>query len=97
MNDFEMTLNSPLTSEDWAKITDKNMEHTQSVTFQTEGDKKAEFVKVVRCKDCKWSKPATNGKGQSGYGCTKNDNPAYETFWWLEGDWYCADGERKDT
>lgn len=53
MNDFEMTLNSPLTSEDWAKITDANMEHTQSVTFQTKGGKKVEFVKVVRCQDCK--------------------------------------------
>lgn len=43
---YEMTLNSPMTREDWAKLTDANMEHTQSVTFQTEGGKKVEFVKV---------------------------------------------------
>lgn len=54
MNECEMTLNSPMTHDDWAKITDANMEHTTSVMFQTEGGKGVEFVKVVRCKDCRY-------------------------------------------
>lgn len=52
-------------------------------------------VPVVRCKDCKWSVPATNGKWQNGYRCKCSNSPVYETFWWLEGDWFCADGERE--
>jgi len=87
---YGMTLNSPMTREDWAKITDANMEHTQSVTFQTEGGKKVEFVKVVRCKDCKH--------------CVSNSYPGYFycDAWGMDLNaneyppdmFFCAGGER---
>lgn len=45
----------------------------------------ADFVKVVRCKDCKHSV-----KHQLGYGCGMNYHLA------TNGEWFCADGERRD-
>lgn len=46
------TLNSPLTDDDWDKITDVDFDNTSAVTFRTKHGKEVEFVKVVRCKDC---------------------------------------------
>lgn len=84
---YGMTLNSPMTREDWAKLTDANMEHTQSVTFQTEGGKEVEFVKVVHCKECKhFFAPCDNKHGscdRTGVGCSAEE--------------FCSGGERKDT
>ena len=91
---FEMTLNSPLTKEDWAKITDANMEHTTAVKFQTEGGKEAEFMKVVRCKDCKHGTLTKNALGETMVSCWHPQN-YIESDWLLNPDFYCADGERK--
>ena len=49
---MSVTLNNPLTEEDWDKIYDVDMDNTNSVTFQTKHGKEVEFVKVVRCKGC---------------------------------------------
>lgn len=43
---FTATLNSPLTAEDWAKITDEEMEHTDRVIFTTPSGREVEFVKI---------------------------------------------------
>lgn len=45
-------LHSPLTEEDWDKLTDVDFDHSDSVTFNTKHGKTVEFTKVVRCKDC---------------------------------------------
>ena len=50
---FSLTLHSPMTKEDWAKIEDLEMESVPAVTFTTPSGKDVEFVKVVRCKYCK--------------------------------------------
>lgn len=42
---IEFTLNSPLTDEDWDKITDAEFEKTDRVTFRTKSGKTVEFVK----------------------------------------------------
>ena len=42
------TLNSPLTEEDWDKITDVDFDNTRAVTFHTKHGKEVEFVKAVR-------------------------------------------------
>ena len=64
MNDITLTLNNPLSEEDWDKITDVDMEHTSRVWFNTKNGKKVEFVKPkqgkwinkgfepVRCSEC---------------------------------------------
>lgn len=51
---MEFTLNSPMTEEDLDKIYDVDMDNTSAVTFHTKHGKEVEFIKVVRCKDCKW-------------------------------------------
>lgn len=46
MNDsFEFTLHSPMTKEDWDKISDVEHENTMSVTFQTPQGKQVRYIK----------------------------------------------------
>lgn len=44
---------------------------------------------IVRCKDCKFHKKNIKGKG---YCCGTCDDLGS-----VDDDWYCADGERKDS
>lgn len=50
---FELTLNNPLTEEQWDMITDVDFDRTDRITFHTKHGKEVEFTKVIRCKDCK--------------------------------------------
>lgn len=40
----EFTLNSPLTKEDWDKLSDVELEHTEKIWFMTPSGKKVEYV-----------------------------------------------------
>lgn len=42
---FGFTLHSPLTKEDWNKITDAEHENTISVTFQTPQGRQVKYIK----------------------------------------------------
>lgn len=42
---FELTLHSPLTKEDWNKISDVEHEHTNFVTFQTPQGRQVRYIK----------------------------------------------------
>lgn len=42
---FEFTLHSPLTKEDWNKISDVEHENTMSVTFQTPQGRQVRYIK----------------------------------------------------
>lgn len=42
---FEITLNSPLTEEQWDAIVDVDFEHTDRIWFHTKHGKEVEFVK----------------------------------------------------
>ena len=42
---FEFTLHSPLTKEDWNKLSDAEFENTMSVTFQTPQGRQVRFIK----------------------------------------------------
>lgn len=46
-DNFEFTLHSPLTKEDWNKLSDAELENTMSVTFQTPQGRQ---VKFINCK-----------------------------------------------
>ena len=46
---------------------------------------KVDMVEVVRCKDCKHGEPGACGDGVDCDGV------------WHSDDWFCADGERKDS
>ena len=42
---FEFTLHSPLTKEDWNKISDAELENTIVITFQTPQGKQVKYIK----------------------------------------------------
>ena len=42
---FEFTLHNPLTKEDWNKISDAELEHTESITFQTPQGRQVKYIK----------------------------------------------------
>ena len=52
MDQMTLTLNSPITEEQWDMITDVDFDHTDSITFHTKHGKEVEFVKR---KTGKWS------------------------------------------
>lgn len=86
----EFTLHNPLTEEEWGMVYDWEFDRTNHVTFLTPLGKKVEFVKVVRCKDCKYRTKAewSNRVYYCGYSgrdefIVRND--------------YCSKGERKES
>ena len=44
-DNFEFTLHSTLTKEDWNKLSDAELENTMSVTFQTPQGRQVRFIK----------------------------------------------------
>ena len=42
----EFTLNSPLTKEDWDKLSDAELEHTEKILFVTPSGKKVEYMSM---------------------------------------------------
>lgn len=75
--------------------------YTPPITFGTEITKDTcpmckrpfkDFVEVVRCKDCKWSNDD----------CSECMNPTlalggdYASCLYIEHNWFCADGKRKE-
>ena len=46
MDEMTLTLNSPITEEQWDAITDVDFEHTNEISFHTKHGKIVKFVKV---------------------------------------------------
>lgn len=46
MDEYTLTLNSPITEEQWDAITDVDFEHTNEITFHTKHGKEVKFVKA---------------------------------------------------
>lgn len=80
---FELTLNNPLTEEQWDMISDVDFDRTDRITFHTKHGKEVEFIKVIRCKDCV--------SYENGICYMWSD---YTTEYRDEND-YCSDAERK--
>lgn len=84
------TLGHPITQEDWDKILDVDMEHIPSVTFTTKGGKEVEYVKVIRCRECRhWDKEEPFGGSDM---CECKAHGGY----FLQDD-FCSDGERRES
>lgn len=49
--EFSFQLNHPLTEEDWNKITDAELEHTDEIIFHTPKGKEVVFVKKELAND----------------------------------------------
>ena len=54
MNEFTLTLNSPLTEEQWDTITDVDFEHTNDITFHTKHGKEVVFKKASAQPEQRW-------------------------------------------
>lgn len=48
MDEFTLTLNSPITEEQWDTIADVDFDHTNEITFHTKHGKQVKFVKRIR-------------------------------------------------
>ena len=46
VKEMTLTLNSPITEEQWDAITDVDFEHTNEITFYTKHGKEVKFVKA---------------------------------------------------
>ena len=86
-DEITLTLNSPITDEELDLLTDVDMENTPRIIFHTKNGKEVEYLKVVRCKDCRHYRfhDGTFGKGWMCFEC----NTA------RHGDDYCSRGERR--
>lgn len=47
---IELTLNSPITEEQWDAITDVDFDNTDRISFHTKHGKEVEFIKHIRGK-----------------------------------------------
>ena len=76
---------------EWDMITDVDFDRNDRITFHTKHGKEVEFVKVIRCKDCKhYDKFITQNIGQ-GY--------CYVAAWrgrYMRRDDFCSRAERKE-
>ena len=64
--------------------------------FVDESGKITPLPVVVRCKDCRWGDRSRNGKGEEMILCYNGDT-GIEDGYLHEPDWFCAEGERKDS
>ena len=72
----------------WIKV---NSEPPKPTTFEDLG-----YVQVVRCKDCRWGEPTKNAFGEDSIICG-NDDTYIDRYITIPPDWFCADGERRDS
>jgi len=92
-DELTLKLSSPLTDEQMDLIMDYDLDHTSSIWFHTKHGKNVEFVKAIRCKDCKYREHYR----ESGYMCGLDTGDPYMTGRNAEDDdWFCADAERKE-
>lgn len=65
----------------------------ETVVAEMRKDPNADWVEVVRCKECKWFAEFTYDGVPTGHGsCT---NPKNGLGRCPQADWFCADGERR--
>ena len=98
MAEFELTLNSPITAEQWDAITDVDFDNTERIWFQTKHGKTVEFVKAEP-PTAKAAPPTTNAdriRAMSDEelaaivmcpydGCNRSDGKCYEcSLEWLQ-------------
>ena len=74
---------------------DRRTEEGDTVGMMQNVEHTGDMVAVVRCRDCKYGYPETNGNGEDMVMCTNAGNPIGFENWFMPSDWYCADGERR--
>ena len=106
-DEITLTLNNPLTDEQWDAISDVDFDRTDRIWLHTKHGKEVEFAKVIRCKDCKhrpkideadvenYTASGFSLEFPDDYECPcRCEDPYYS--WMPKDDWYCGNGERKE-
>lgn len=100
-DELTLSLNSPISDEQWDRLTDVELDHTDKIVFTTKAGKKVEFVKVVRCEDCV-NRVVNEHRGEKGYMplkamCRLDTGDIFELGRCADNDkWFCADGDRRE-
>lgn len=84
-DEITLTLNSPITDEQFDALTDVDMENTPRIVFHTKNGKEVEYIKPVRCDKCEHFHPIKDGlfgNCDFGHGVT-------------DVEFYCRDGDRR--
>lgn len=94
-------LHHPMTQDDWDKIIDVDMDNIPSVKFHTKHGKEVEYVKVIRCRDCRHFSVKDHWGNVNGVPILcASDMPTCDawanTECMVDPDGYCFLGERKE-
>mgnify|MGYP003290544522 CR=1 FL=1 len=99
---FELTIDNPLTEEQFDRVTDVDLERTDRIFITTKHGKEIEFAKIIRCKDCKHWLPHEqfgfdydNGEYHNYCAMLVPEDDDYYAFT-READEFCSRAERKD-
>ena len=87
-DEFTMHLKEPITKEQMDAITDAELEHTTRLFLTTPKGKIVEFVKVVRCVNCRY---AIKKGGNTMLCCFDNVRGSMKHVFD-----FCSDGKKKD-
>lgn len=90
IDELTLYLNSPISEEQWDAIEDVDFDHTDRIWFHTKHGKDVEFVKVVRCKDCRFWETITD-RANAEYGICA----VFKAFVTTHKEYFCACGERR--
>lgn len=71
--------------------------HWTGIKAMLEVQPAVDAAPVVRCKDCKFGEPETNAAGENAIMCQNKQNPLGFEEWIMPENWYCADGERRES
>ena len=95
-DEIALTLNSPITDEQFDAFTDVDMENTPRIVFHTKNGKEVEYIKLVRCKDCKWFCEFCDKYKQESRKDGMCEHPKFGRYTLdTTFDWFCADWKRR--
>lgn len=89
-DELTLKLSSPITEEEMALIMDYDLDHTSNIWFHTKHGKNVEFVKAIRCRECKHYYYADNRIPQEQMCVCDLDGDRWSP------DSYCSFAERKE-
>ena len=98
MDETTLTLNSPITEEQWDAMTDVDFRHTNEIIFITKHGKEVKFVKasaqpeIIYCKDCKYWREHKYAKETKKYIPFCGFNAIY-----TKSDDFCSRAERRES
>ena len=88
-NDAEYIKLLESSRDEWQKIAQKAIAKLKALSKAQEPS--------VRCRDCKYGEPDTNGHGEDMVMCQNKLNPIGDGDWLMPPEFFCANGERRES